>query len=81
MSSEAPRILLVDDEESIRTLLTYPLRKDGYEVVVARTGQEALDRFGEGQFDLVVLDVMLPETDGFDVCKQLARAARCRSSC
>jgi DNA-binding response OmpR family regulator len=76
MSSDAPRILLVDDEESIRTLLTYPLRMDGYEVVVARTGREALDRFGEDQFDLVVLDVMLPETDGFDVCKQL----RARSS-
>jgi DNA-binding response OmpR family regulator len=76
MSSEAPRILLVDDEESIRTLLTYPLRKDGYEVVVASTGREALDRFAEDQFDLVVLDVMLPETDGFDVCKRL----RARSS-
>src|SRR5207302_9063393 len=71
MSSEAPRILLVDDEQSIQTLLTYPLRKDGYEVITATTGREALDRFRDGHFDLVVLDVMLPETDGFDVCKQL----------
>ena len=76
MSSEAPRILLVDDEQSIQTLLTYPLRKDGYEVITASTGQEALDRFREGQFDLVVLDVMLPEGDGFDVCRRLrARSA------
>ena len=71
MSSEAPRILLVDDERSVQTLLTYPLRKDGYEVITASTGQEALDRFGEAQFDLVVLDVMLPELDGFDVCRKL----------
>ena len=71
MSSEAPRILLVDDEQSVQTLLTYPLRKEGYEVIAASTGQEALERFREGQFDLVVLDVMLPEVDGFDVCRQL----------
>src|SRR5436853_3014173 len=71
MSSEAPRILLVDDERSVQTLLTYPLRKDGYDVITASSGQEALDRFREGQFDLVVLDVMLPQVDGFDVCRQL----------
>jgi DNA-binding response OmpR family regulator len=71
MSSEAPRILLVDDEQSVQTLLTYPLRKEGYEVIAASTGREALARFQEGQFDLVVLDVMLPEVDGFDVCRQL----------
>jgi two-component system, OmpR family, response regulator len=71
MSSEAPRILLVDDERSVQTLLTYPLRKEGYEVIAASTGREALDRFNEGRFDLVVLDVMLPEVDGFDVCKRL----------
>jgi DNA-binding response OmpR family regulator len=71
MSSEAPRILLVDDEQSVQTLLTYPLRKEGYDVIAASTGREALARFQEGQFDLVVLDVMLPELDGFDVCKQL----------
>ena len=76
MSSDPPRILLVDDERSVQTLLTYPLRKDGYEVVTASTGQEALDRFRDGSFDLVVLDVMLPQTDGFAVCREL----RARSS-
>src|SRR5437870_10477808 len=76
MSSEPPRILLVDDERSVQTLLTYPLRKDGYEVVTASTGQEALERFREATFDLVVLDVMLPQVDGFEVCRQL----RARSS-
>jgi DNA-binding response OmpR family regulator len=65
------RILLVDDEESVQTLLTYPLRKEGYEVVPALDGQEALDRFAEQRFDLVVLDIMLPRLDGIEVCRRL----------
>ena len=64
-------ILLVDDEESIQTLLTYPLERDGYRVVQARDGEEALQRFGEQEVDLVVLDVMLPRLDGLEVCKRL----------
>jgi DNA-binding response OmpR family regulator len=76
MLEHTPRILLVDDEQSIQTLLSFPLRKDGYEVVQATDGREALARFGEGAFDLVVLDVMLPRLDGLEVCRQL----RARSS-
>jgi len=64
-------ILLVDDEESIQTLLTYPLERDGYTVVQARDGEEALRRFEEDPIDLVVLDVMLPRLDGLEVCKRL----------
>jgi len=64
-------ILLVDDEESIQTLLTYPLERDGYRVVQARDGDEALTRFAEESVDLVVLDVMLPRLDGLEVCKRL----------
>ena len=71
MTTDAPRILLVDDEQAIQTLLAYPLRKEGYEVVSATTGREALERFRDGRFDLVVLDVMLPQLDGFDVCREL----------
>jgi len=70
------RILLVDDEQSIQTLLSYPLRKDGYEVVGATDGRQALDRFAEQPFDLVVLDLMLPRLDGLEVCRRL----RARSS-
>jgi DNA-binding response OmpR family regulator len=51
------RILLVDDEQSIQTLLSYPLRKDGYHVTSALDGGEALQRFEEGRFDLVILEV------------------------
>jgi DNA-binding response OmpR family regulator len=76
MLERTPRILLVDDEQSIQTLLSFPLRKDGYEVVQATDGREALARFGEGPFDLVVLDVMLPRLDGLEVCRRL----RARSS-
>ena len=64
-------ILLVDDEDSIQTLLTFPLERDGYRVVQARDGEEALRRFAADEFDLVVLDVMLPRLDGLEVCKRL----------
>jgi two-component system, OmpR family, response regulator len=63
--------LLVDDEHSVQKLLTYPLRKEGYDVVSALDGREALNRLREADFDLVVLDVMLPKVDGFDVCRQI----------
>jgi DNA-binding response OmpR family regulator len=72
VTASAPRILLVDDELSVQKLLTYPLRKEGYEVVPALDGREALDRLREdNNFDLVVLDVMMPKMDGFDVCRQI----------
>ena len=71
VSEGSARILLVDDEHAIQTLLTYPLRKDGYEVISARDGREALDRFAEQRFDLVVLDIMLPKIDGIEVCRRL----------
>jgi DNA-binding response OmpR family regulator len=64
-------ILLVDDEDAVQKLLTYPLERDGYRVVQARDGEEALRRFAEEHVDLVVLDVMLPRLDGLEVCKRL----------
>jgi DNA-binding response OmpR family regulator len=71
MADRSPRILVVDDEQSVGTLLSYPLRKDGYDVVRAGDGREALARFHEQAFDLVVLDVMLPQIDGLEVCRRL----------
>ena len=61
----------MDDEHSVQKLLTYPLRKEGYDVISALDGREALNRLREDDFDLVVLDVMLPKVDGFDVCRQI----------
>jgi len=71
MASKTTRILLVDDEQPVQKLLTYPLEKEGYEVVQARDGQEALSQFEQGRFDLVVLDIMLPRMDGLEVCRRL----------
>ena len=71
MAEATARILLVDDEQSIQTLLSYPLRRDGYEVVQATDGRQALERFAEQSFDLVVLDLMLPKLDGLEVCRLL----------
>jgi DNA-binding response OmpR family regulator len=64
-------ILLVDDEESIQKLLTYPLERDGYRVVQARDGEEALARFRAEDVDLVLLDLALPKLDGIEVCRRL----------
>ncbi len=69
--AEASTILLVDDEDSVQRLLAYPLERDGFRVVVARDGEEALKRFAEEPIDLVVLDLMLPRLDGLEVCKRL----------
>jgi DNA-binding response OmpR family regulator len=71
MPNGSTRILLVDDEQSIQTLLSYPLRKDGYHVTSATDGREALQRFDEARFDLVILDLMLPKLDGVEVCREL----------
>jgi DNA-binding response OmpR family regulator len=67
----AARILLVDDEQPVQKLLSFPLEKEGYEVVPALDGQEALRRFENERFDLVVLDIMLPKMDGLEVCRRL----------
>jgi two-component system OmpR family response regulator len=66
-----PRLLLVDDEDNLRSMLEAALRHSGFEVHPAATGRAALDAVAEVQPDLIVLDVMLPDLDGFDVCKRL----------
>ena len=69
MSGE--KLLLVDDEDNLRSMLEAALRHTGFEVHPAATGREALAAVGEVHPDLIVLDVMLPDLDGFDVCKRL----------
>lgn len=64
-------ILVVDDEESIQELLRYNLEKEGYKVLAARDGFEALERVQKDRPDLVVLDVMLPQMDGMEVCRRI----------
>jgi two-component system, OmpR family, response regulator len=69
--TDSSTILLVDDEDSVQKLLTYPLERDGFRVVSARDGEEALQLFSDEPVDLVVLDIMLPKLDGLEVCKRL----------
>jgi DNA-binding response OmpR family regulator len=71
MPDSSATILLVDDEDAVQKLLTYPLEREGFRVVQARDGQEALDLFAAERIDLVVLDLMLPKLDGLEVCKRL----------
>lgn len=67
------RILVVEDEESYRAPLTYQLRKEGYDVLTAASGNEALDLFARSGADLVLLDLMLPGMTGTEVCRKLRR--------
>jgi two-component system response regulator RegX3 len=71
LTDTAARILVVDDEASITEFVSYNLRKEGYEVAVATNGDEALELAHTTSFDLVVLDVMLPGMDGYEVCRRL----------
>ncbi len=66
-----PTILVVDDEPSISEVVSIYLRRAGYQVTVARDGQEALDALEKGPPDLVILDLMLPEVDGLEITRRL----------
>jgi len=68
---DSATILLVDDEDAVQKLLTYPLEHEGFRVLQARDGEEALQRFTGEHVDLVVLDLMLPKLDGLEVCRRL----------
>jgi DNA-binding response OmpR family regulator len=72
----APRILVVDDEPSVTDLLAYNLRKAGYELLTAADGREALRLAHAAGPDLILLDLMLPEVDGLEVCRELRKTSR-----
>lgn len=67
------RLLVIDDEANLRHTLSYALRQEGYEVLTAADGDEGLALFRQAAPDLVILDVMLPGQDGFEVCRRLRR--------
>jgi DNA-binding response OmpR family regulator len=71
MATASPRILVVDDEQPVQQLLDRTLRSEGYDVVPALDGEQALDEISRQPFDLVMLDVMLPKLDGFEVCRRV----------
>jgi len=64
-------VLIVDDEPNIVRSLQFLMTKAGYDVRVARDGEQALDEIAKTQPDLVLLDVMMPKRDGFDVCQTI----------
>src|SRR5215211_5842584 len=69
------RVLVVEDEESFSDALSYMLRREGFEAVVAATGPEALDEFERGGADIVLLDLMLPGLPGTEVCRQIRQTS------
>jgi DNA-binding response OmpR family regulator len=69
------RILVVDDEPSVTDLLAYNLRKAHYDTSIASDGREALRLAGEFKPDLILLDLMIPEVDGLDVCRELRKTS------
>jgi EAL domain-containing protein (putative c-di-GMP-specific phosphodiesterase class I)/glycosyltransferase involved in cell wall biosynthesis/AmiR/NasT family two-component response regulator len=71
LQSSAPLVLIVDDDRSIRTILKIAISKEGYRVVEAKNGQQAIGLYHELRPDLVLLDAMMPEMDGFACCAQL----------
>ncbi len=66
-----PRVLVAEDEKDIQFLYTAWLRREGYEVVTADNGLQAISAFEASGFDIVILDVMMPEVDGLEVCKHI----------
>ena len=70
------RILIVDDEPNIVLSLEYLMKREGYDVAIAADGEAALEALAQVRPDLVILDVMLPKMDGFDVCRRVRADAR-----
>lgn len=70
-SAPIPRVLVVDDEQAILDFISYNLQKEGYEVVTATDGDTAVALAGESPFDLIILDIMLPGIDGYEVCRRI----------
>ena len=71
------KIMVVDDDSNICELLRLYLEKDGYEAVIAHNGVTALDMFSREKPDLVLLDVMMPELDGWQVCREIRKKSDC----
>jgi len=71
VSGQGRKVLVVDDEDSVRELIELYLKKEGFEVIHARDGKAALRLNGEHHPDLIILDLMLPGLDGWEVCRQI----------
>ena len=70
------RILMVEDDLSLISGLTFAIRKQGYEIEVARTSLEMDALWDDGKYDLVILDVSLPDGSGFDICRKIRQTSK-----
>lgn len=68
-----PRVLVVDDDKAIRSLVTTVLTRHDYSVETTRNGEEAIDAMAGSKFDVIILDLMMPKVDGFEVIEHMAR--------
>ncbi|MDP4152455.1 MAG: response regulator transcription factor [Bacillota bacterium] len=73
---ESYKILVCDDDKNICELLRIYLVKEGYSVIIANDGQEAVDLFKQNKIDLVLLDIMMPKLDGWQVCKEIRKTSQ-----
>src|SRR4051812_39766247 len=71
-----PRILIADDEPNIREVISFALKRAGFDIATARNGGEALQQFRRGPLDLIVLDIGMPEFDGLEVCRRIRRTSQ-----
>jgi CheY-like chemotaxis protein len=74
------RILVVDDDEMVLMALDELLKPEGYDVQTVGSGKEALQKLEQGAFDLIMLDVIMPEMDGFDLCKRIREKEKFRET-
>ncbi|MBL7788671.1 MAG: response regulator [Chitinophagales bacterium] len=74
------KLLLVDDEPNILLSLDFLMRKNGFQVLIARNGTEALELLNEHTPDLVILDIMMPDVDGYQICQHIKSDAKLKST-
>ncbi|KOY86514.1 transcriptional regulator [bacterium 336/3] len=67
------KVLIVDDEPNILMSLDFLMRKEGYDVLVARNGKEALESLENNEPDMVLLDIMMPDVDGYEICQYIRK--------
>ncbi|MFN8253185.1 MAG: response regulator [Ferruginibacter sp.] len=76
---EAHKILIVDDDPYILMSLEFLMRKNGYDVMIARNGTEALDLLNKQVPHLVLLDIMMPDVDGYEICRRIKKTEKLKS--
>lgn len=80
MNRTTYKILLVDDDPNILISLEFLMRKSGYDVLIARNGTEALELLNENAPDLTLLDIMMPDVDGYEICKHIKSSKKLKHS-